>query len=652
MTSHLLRLDSLIVTTLFDAHAGDDLTRRHYREVLLHTLRKLLPSEFFEEDCHRRRFLLQSAIPLVRCSEIETLPATLSFFSLSRYCVNSFKFFFEMISRWLVPGRRLNVVLVCASDFRLTQLSEEVYTVCEIMIHVTDRAELEEIKRHFPLVQAEIELGIESAFYAQRLLEIKGLTADDKIAHIQQWMACLVKRFPHRYAPDLFTEMQHILVSLKDEFKSARRVRHLSRMIHLHYVLRRQLSAQLQSPSGTWQCGLKLFRSNILKNGKERPIVSLVIAVPFCKEHEILSERHLIQAVQHTIPTALAVEDSFFSHKWGLEGVCVYYLEIEQESRPLASRDITRLSQELGASLQGCLQPRPHHLFLLPNEEEVMRNILTLSKEIKYVCDLPQVLISFDAQTATSLHFTLIIARLLRSDSLPLSSLLDQDTHSSTHYAHDRTKTTGYVRKKYPKEASVFRVTLGKDAFLRHDHSIDLYRARQSIIQDLSHALGEIRDYNGGMISSQYAVLAQIRHLLQEEEGEYDELLMEETFHSLFPVVVRALIDPFAFKTLFSMLRGGLHAHGQMKGEYMAFKETAYNLFVMVISRDASLQERIEAVIRPLHIPSSELAYTSLKRQGKACIGYICCSQDLEKKQALLKAIRATVPNAFAWNKD
>ena len=61
--------------------------------------------------------------------------------------------------------------------------------------------------------------------------------------------------------------------------------------------------------------------------------------------------------------------------------------------------------------------------------------------------------------------------------------------------------------------------------------------------------MGEIRDYNGGMISKQHELLLDIRKSLCDIH--YDELLLEDFFYSLAPVVACALIDPEAFKTLF-----------------------------------------------------------------------------------------------------
>ena len=144
------------------------------------------------------------------------------------------------------------------------------------------------------------------------------------------------------------------------------------------------------------------------------------------------------------------------------------------------------------------------------NEEEVMRNILILTNQIKYVRDIPQVAITFDEQAYAHLYFTVILARLLKPESTSLADLFKKG-NSIAEYLHDRTKVMGFVRKKYAKEATVFRLKLPKDGFLRADHSIDLYKARQTVVGELLKVVGEIRDYNGGMISKQHELLSTIR---------------------------------------------------------------------------------------------------------------------------------------------
>ncbi len=642
---------NLAITTLFESPEGDGIINQHYRDVILRILKKILPAEFFDkketEEATRehQKLIFQQLIPLITCSDARKFPGNLSFFALSKYRSNSFKFFFEMISRWLNPGKRLNVVLVYASDFRLAELSDEIYTICEVMISIENRAEFEEIQRHFPVIGAEIALGIHSEFYAQRILEIKGLSADDKTALIQGFIAFLVKRFPHAYDVDVFTEMQHVLVTCREDFKAARQPRHLSRIISIQYLFRKSLRESIKKNAQRRYLSLKIFRAFIRTPAGRKRVLSLLVGVNFFRDQETFGERHLLRAIQQYIPSAQAIENSFLLNKLGSENICISYLEIEKkDGSDFTAAEIRKLRRELPTNLKNRIEHKLHPVFMPRNEEEIMRNMLILTNQIKYLRDIPQVFISFDEQAYAHLYFTVILARIVKADTLPLPELFKKSS-TFIEYIPDRTKIMGYMRKKYPKEAAVFRLKILKDNFLRADHSIDLYKARQTVVGELSQIIGEVRDYNGGMISKQNELLSEVRHLLGDIK-EYDDLLLENFFYSLAPVIVRALLDPKAFRTLFVMLLDGLKEYKQ-ESYYLKRHTEPYNIFALIIVEDPHVKDNLARAIQELHIPTTELAYAYAKANGNACIGYICCAKDPLKKEQFFQVIEDSLR---AWD--
>ena len=146
-----------------------------------------------------------------------------------------------MIRCWLVPGKKLNIELLYAVDFKLPDISDEAYTLSEIIVQIDTQKDLEEIQRNLPIIETEIKLGIASAYHARRILEIKGLSVDEKNAMIQERMSSLVKQMPDHFDYDLFTEMQYVMVTCRDDFKSIRNPTHLSRIISIHYLFRKSL---------------------------------------------------------------------------------------------------------------------------------------------------------------------------------------------------------------------------------------------------------------------------------------------------------------------------------------------------------------------------------------------------------------------------
>lgn len=638
--------DNLFFTTLFDSAGSDNVRNDCYRDIILHTLKRVLPNAFFHQKGsdqatreHQRQFL-GKALPLVTHSSEISAPGTHSFFLLSRYHSSSFKFFFEMISRWLTPGRRLNVVLVYAADFRLTDQNEELYTLCEIMINVADQEELEKINKNFPHIKTEIALGVQSDFSAYRILEVKGVPIDDKVSRVQKSITFLVKRFPIHYDSDLFTEMQHVMAICPDDFKGKRQARHLSRIICIQYLLRRALREAINKKPNKRHFYLKAFRAAIREGEGKKKVLGILVGMSFIREQENLREGSLIKAIQHSIPSALPVKDSFLTHKLSSEHISSSYIEVEKQDDSLFTPvEIRKLKRELPSNLKSRIEHRLHTVFMPRNEEEVMRTVLALTNQIKYVRDIPQVAITFEEQAPSHLYFTVILARLLKPGSLTMAELFNR-SGSSVMYLPDRTKLMGYLRKKYPKEASIFRLKLPKDEFLRPDHSIDLYKARQAVVKELLLAFGEIRDFNGGMISKQHELLTNIRALLSDMK-DCDEMLLENFFYSLSPVVARALLDPHAFKTLFLMLLEGIREY-KSEEIYLKFHEEKEHFLILTLVEDLLLKDEIGRVFQSLHLPAVEFASASMKSHSFFCLGFIYSSQDQVKREQLREAITQT----------
>jgi hypothetical protein len=139
------------------------------------------------------------------------------------------------------------------------------------------------------------------------------------------------------------------------------------------------------------------------------------------------------------------------------------------------------------------------------------------------------------------------------------------------------------------------------------------------------------------MISKQYELLCAIREILTDIK-DYDELLLENFFYSLAPVVARALLEPKVFKILFVMLCEGIKEYKQ-EGYYLKFHSEQFNNFAVIISEDISIKENVSQTIKNLHIPSADLVYANVRTHGNICMGYICCSTDLHIRGQFFQSI-------------
>ncbi|MBA3237981.1 MAG: hypothetical protein H0T62_06475 [Parachlamydiaceae bacterium] len=602
-------------------------------------LAKILPKDLFSEKMTtNEKEQFQLLLPRIYSIPCQKTPGKMSFCFLAKYRSNSFKFFFEMISQWLVTGKRLNVVLIHAIDFQMPEVSDEIFTLSDVTILVEDDEELRQILTRLPIIEAEIILGLESTYYARHILEVKDLPPDEKTANIHAHITFLAKRLPHAFDQDLLIEMQHVLVMCKEEFKAARTSRHLGRIISIQYLFRRALrTAMIENPVQR-HLSLKLFRSHPYPSKKEKSVLSILVAVSFLRNKELLEKKHLLRAIQNLIPEIQPVENSFFVDKRSMESICTLYLEVERTDGLLfSSEEIKLLREALPKDLKANIEYLMHPVFMPCNEEEIMRNILTLSNEVRYLRDIPQVIINFDEQTHLHLSFSIILVRVLLP-GISTSVDLFKKGNSSLEYIFDRSKHVGYLRKKYIKEALVFQVHLPKKRFLRNDHSIDLYKARHSVVTDLSTVLGEFRDFNGGMISKQNELLNKLKDLLGDTV-KYDECLLENFFFSLMPVTMRSLLEPEALKTLFQMLLNTIE-HGFSTNCSYRIQQDLDFIFILVSIKESQQKEELHRTLLKFNLHSTELAHVTIKAHDVSYEGYIYRCDEPSKQQQFLHAVQ------------
>lgn len=621
-----------------------------YLSAIRNILKQLLPGNFFpsgdidDDTLEDLREQFHGMLPLMVSTYCEAPPCNQSFFIVYKRRPTAFKFVLEMIRSWLVPGKRLRAPIMYAADFQIPAFGEEVYTVCEVMVRFETAEEVEEMQRNLSIIESEVRLGLSSSYYARRILEVKGLSSDEKTAQIQEHIAYMFGRLPKAFDHDIFTEMQHVLVMCRDEFKAAREVRHLSRLITVQYIFRKWLREAVKSAPEKRHLRLKVFRAFIHQGETARPVLGVLVGINFLVNKEVLEQDHLLKAIQNYIPKAQAVEDSFFANRRGTENVCTLYLEIEKnDGKGFTTEEIRELREELSSDLEGRIEHLMHPVFMPRNEEEVMRNILSLSNQIKYLRDIPQVFISFDEQSTKHLYFTIILVRVLKKESLPIAQLFEQSP-SKIEYIHDRARTVGYLRKKYEKEATVFRLKLPKQKFLRQNNSIDLYKARQAVVAEINRVVGDVRDFNGGMITKQNELLCEVRDLLADEM-KFNELLLENFFYSLYPVMMRAVLPATALRALFLMLIDAI--------EYGFFSEEGYSqnthiepdfAFAMISAEERiTLEEIILEKLKPLEIGMADLAMSNVKLYETHYLGYIYRCSDLEKQEQFCEIIRDVI---------
>ena len=572
-------------------------------------------------------------LPTLKTSKVLELPSELIISLIAPYRADLPKFIFEMVSKWLVPGIRLDIASFFSTKFRFFELDQDTYLAFEIVLSVPDRDTLSRIRYSMPSIEREIYLGVRSIYHARRILELKGLSSDEKSIVIQERVTTLLHRFPALFDYDFYLAMQKFLVSVTEEYRNLRSTRFLARIVSGTYYLLSCVSRESEKRDKKRHLFLKVVPVKVQTPFGDKVSLGCFIALNFLKENEVFEERHLLKAVLRLVQGVVTVEESYFILERKEDSEIGFFVELEREDQKSFTQDqISLLREDLAAELHGCVESRVRPLFMPRNEEEVMKYIVTLSDEITSKNDMPQIAIIFDEQTDRALSFSAITVRPLEVDAEKIEDLIKR--FSGFDVRLEKVKCVGDGLRQVRREASVLRIFLSPDEFLRDDFSVDLYRARQYVVSYLMSIFGDVRDYNGGMISKQMEIFHSFRELI-EKGGDRNDLLLENFFYALTPIELRAAVHPERLKRLYFLFR---ELYNDPKdGSRLMQVDDDKCLYVAVCLNDSKAKRKLVDALLDSDIEPASLIRFGLASDGKHFIGFILFSESKKVREQFLE---------------
>lgn len=617
----------------FDFEFGcSSVEAEYYRDGAQDLIQRLVPGDLLEAKgislaSQRARFA--DLLPMIAWSDLSKAPCTLSVLLLCKYRLNACNFFYDMISRWLLPQKRVNVELFFASDVRLPHLSEDVLSVAEIVIYLKSAQDVEEVRRNLHAIETEIRLGVVSNYHARRILEFKGLSADGKTAMIQEKIGSLIQSHSKDFDRGIFMQMQQFLVTCRPEFKNARDYHHISRIISNLYSLRKVLKQNIEAAGSKRHVNVKFLKTRLEtpKGALERPVLGILAGLNFVNGEERFEMEHLASAIKKHLPDVGLVTDSPFIDREGM--IQTLYLEIEKKKgADFTLEEIHLLRTVLPDQIKAGIERLAPPIFMPRNEEEVLRNIMTLSRQLRFVHDIPQAILSFDAQKGDDLCFTVVLARTTVEGSPSISELFAKST-SGVQFFTDRIRRVGQLRRKYMKEAAVLRALVPYGAFLREDRSIDFFKAREFILGAVSDAIGEVRDFNGGMILKQTEMLSSLKASLGRL-SEPQNLLIEKFFYSLMPMEMRTVLETEPLKQFFLLLLQS------KKTDLLQKKQDPKRAMAVTPIYDSAMKKRLMENLDKLQAPIYELVSFQLEDGDASFAGHMFFTEDKELQTRFL----------------
>lgn len=636
--------------------------------------KKILAQEIPKEtqDLNKDFYTLQNKLPIIQVSQLKQFPGTLSFSFLTsgKYSYGIGRYSADMISRWLIPGRSLPILGDRSLMFHLKGFEGYHFFLCEYFLNITEEKDFFFIQKNLPSFIEEMKLNISAVNHIRHITSLNKLSREEESAIIQENLSSLMERyshgFPHstfnqvhdflskistekklseikenisslmqkrpqEFDRDIFDSIHDVIMLFRGKFASLRNPRHVSRIISYQYLFKRLIKENMAKSPKERHVLIKFLKSH--ENDGKNPAIGILITFNFLEDTERFEKIHIQQAVQTILPNATYIKESYIADKRD-DKVHSYYMEIKNaQNTNFSLIELKKLRAELPNEIKERVENFIHPIFMPRNDEEILRNIIMLSKQLKYVRDIPQVIISYDKQSTGELSFLVILLRILRPESIPLKELF---LYSQTFlkFSNDEVKIIGHLKKKYIKEAVIFKLSLPKAPYFRKDFTLDLQKARQELVKELTHVIGEFRDFNGGMILKQNETLGQLKKSFSQKT---DEFLLENFFYSLYPSTMSSLLPIHILKKLFIMVQKIL----RKKQSGIASFEQIDKYFLAAFKNSSSeTKEKIRREIAKLEIPSHDIANAYIEIGEEYAVGYIYRFQNEETKNAFEKIFK------------
>ncbi|MBI3211639.1 MAG: peptide ABC transporter substrate-binding protein [Simkania negevensis] len=478
------------------------------------------------------------------------------------------------------------------------------------------------IQKSFPILSTSTKQFSSPSITARQLVE--DLPCHAKLVTAKQMLEALHLKLPYLVDASVFRELDRIASFLEEDFIQQRTPHHLAKLAYSIALARKSLSQKITLLPLKSSYDIRLSPFSLYFTFGSKPVLGILAHAHLKNKYEAFDEEHILLRIKKFISEAQLVKGSTYMFQTSKSTIKTLYFELDKKSGlPFTSEEIKRLKVLLKQEIELCMEQLVPRVFMTRNEEEVLKNILTLSREIHQVSDIPEVMILLDRQTPQEAIFTVILVRICKNEVPSLVELFAK-VQGSFIFFPERCQVVQYLKKKYPVEANVFRIHLPKDpSLLRSDLSINFYLARQKISNLLLEAVGEFRDYNGGMILKQRERLTSLMEICPELSLQNPDFL-EDFFHSLQPIEAQTYLSVETIETLFKLLMEAMRFQNTKTSDYFCqFEQKEGRLFFIIRLSDDYLKKTLEQTLLKFNFHHSQVVASILHLQNSTFLGYL-----------------------------
>ncbi|MCP5506102.1 MAG: peptide ABC transporter substrate-binding protein [Chlamydiales bacterium] len=426
-----------------------------------------------------------------------------------------------------------------------------------------------------------------------------------------------------------------ISISLQhEEFVTLRGIEPIAHLIIETYRIKKRLEWELSLDDPLRHMEVSLHRLSIVSPFASKEVMSCLLGIQIDENTERLTKDGIISAIHDCFEDATLFK---YIRVMSLpnSSIQLFYFELSGNEDSLFELD---KDAEFKVKFLECIEERIQHivppLFMHRNEEELFRDLLTLRREISSPLDLPQVMVFYDEHNMEKIVFNVLMVRSIpKHSNLSLSSL--NQIMSEAHIQNGQIYEMGELNEGYSIQGDIFQMTLLEISnFQRKNDAIDYYLARREIIYSLTKGLGEVRDFNGGMLVKQGERLSELKTILSEVNSAYSEFI-ENFFYSIRPIEKQATLSITLLRKFFSIFR---ELFDDLAGDYscLADKEV---VFFAIRDRDRSVILDLKKYMINAKLQNHRTIFSSWAQGRMYYHGYLLFCSSTEEAQRLGQAI-------------
>ena len=343
----------------------------------------------------------------------------------------------------------------------------------------------------------------------------------------------------------------------------------------------------------------------------------MLLGVNFIEQGEVLSQEDILNTLSSIVPSSTLLLGSNVIDEQRKEGTKLIYLELQKTDKsPFQIAELRALKRLLSRKIKSKIHLPKDPSYVI--DEEKMRGILLLSKELTTVHNRSEAIIQFHSESDGHYHFSVIVSRLQKPEEKEIELF---STPPITVRKQER-KVAGILEKRYIKEIYLYDVSILTD-------QKSIKEARKDLFQFIKKAIPNLHDYSGGTVSRKYENLKAFKSMLKTP---LENSPIENYFYAITPPYMQSLTPPELLKEHFEIILKALELNFAIEKTHILKEETKNHILIVIASSD---EKDLEELRKKVHLGKDDIAAFSLKALNLHFFGLILPKEDKRKVEIL-----------------